>query len=77
MFETTYLEGKGERPPEDVGGSCGYEEYVRVMADETDPDHESMKVWAESQKERELSREKINKHLKRVISGYGYVYRDL
>lgn len=59
-FEALYLEGAGERPPEDVGGSRGYREYKRIMADRTDPEYESMSLWAESQKERRMSREKIN-----------------
>ncbi len=71
-FVPTLLEGEGERPPEDVGGSWGYHEYKRIMADETDPEHESMKVWAESQKERQRSIEVINKRLRHSISGYWY-----
>ena len=70
----TYLEGKGERPPEDVGGAWGYAEYVRIMADDTDPEHEEMKIWAESQKQRNLSPEKINDRLRRVIRGHRYMY---
>lgn len=72
-FNAVYLEGAGERPPEDVGGSWGYHEYQRVMADETDPEHESMKVWAQSQKERKMSSETINDRLKRLaLSRYHY-----
>lgn len=71
-FVPTLLEGEGERPPEDVGGSWGYHEYKRIMADETDPEHESMKVWAESQKERQRSYEVINDRLRHSISGYRY-----
>lgn len=73
-FAATYLEGKGERPPEDVGGAWGYAEYVRIMADDTDPEHEEMKIWAESQKQRNLSPEKINDRLRRVIRGHRYMY---
>jgi hypothetical protein len=63
-FEVTYLDGRGERPPEDVGGIGGYMEYIRVMADDTDPEHENMKAWAESQGERKQSPEEINSRLK-------------
>lgn len=69
-FKAIYLEGSGERPPEDVGGPGGYEEYIRIMADETDPEHETMKTWAESQKERELSPEKINDRLRQALGQY-------
>lgn len=38
----------GERacPPEDCGGSGGYEELLRVLGDPTDEEHESMVDWA-------------------------------
>jgi hypothetical protein len=72
VFKATYLEGRGERPPEDVGGSLGYIEYMRIMADDTDPEYVSMKTWSESQRERKLSPEKINDQLRRCINGYRY-----
>lgn len=64
VFQATFLDGNGERPPEDVDGSLGFEEYVRIMANEQDPRHNEMKVWAEGQRERKLSSEKINEPLK-------------
>jgi len=72
VFRATYLDGKGERPPEDVGGAGGYMEYVQIMADDTDPEHENMKLWAESQAERKWSPEDINRRLGHCLSGYGY-----
>lgn len=71
-FQATYLEGNGERPPEDVGGAWGFEDYMRIMANENHPSHNEMKAWAENQKERKLTPEKINQRLKQVISGYSY-----
>jgi hypothetical protein len=71
-FCATFVEGIGERPPEDVGGEGGYVEYLRIMADVNDPEHEDMNIWAESQKERNISLEKINHRLKQVIKGYHY-----
>jgi hypothetical protein len=71
-FQVTYLEGNGERPPEDVGGAWGFEEYLSIMENEKHPSHNDTKAWAEKQKERQLSLEKINQRLKHVISGYSY-----
>ena len=72
-FKAIFLEGSGERPPEDVGGSWGYQEYMRIIADETDPEHEDMKAWAESQKERKQTPEEINDRLRHSLSDYYYI----
>ncbi|PAE32304.1 plasmid pRiA4b ORF-3 family protein, partial [Bacillus sp. 7884-1] len=71
-FRATFVEGNGERPPEDVGGEGGYEEYLRIMADVNHPEHEDMKEWSDNQKERNRSKERINHRLKQVIKGYHY-----
>ncbi len=76
VFQATFLDGNGERPPEDVGGARGFEDYVRIMADKKDPIHNEMKVWAEGLRERKLSSEQINKWIKKVTSGHGPL-RDL
>lgn len=72
QLQAVYLEGKGERPPEDVGGEGGFEEYLQIMSDPAHPDHENMKCWAENLRGRNLSPEKINKRLKYVLNGYQY-----
>ena len=41
------LDGAGHRPPEDVGGFPGYQEFLRAIGDPKDPDHEHYLVWAE------------------------------
>lgn len=58
-----YLEGKGERPPEDVGGSGGFEEYLEIIADKDHPEHEFMVDWASPLRERKRSEEEINRAL--------------
>lgn len=73
-YRATFVEGIGERPPEDVGGEGGYVEYLRIMADVNHPEHEDMKEWSDNQKERNISKEKINHRLKQVIKGYHYSY---
>lgn len=71
-FKATFLEGSGERPPEDVGGSWGYQEYMRIMSDESDPEYEDMKTWSNNQKEKKLSPKDMQFRLNRAISGYEY-----
>ncbi|OPZ65701.1 MAG: Plasmid pRiA4b ORF-3-like protein [Firmicutes bacterium ADurb.Bin506] len=70
-FEATYLEGNGERPPEDIGGPWGYIDYVRVMADPSDPEHESMRLWAKSQTAWQLTPEELQRKLRNCTSGFG------
>ena len=67
-LKATYLDGRGKRPPEDVGGPWGYMEFVRIMADRRDPEHESMKVWAERQSERDHSPEQIDHRLRKSMT---------
>lgn len=45
----TLIAGKGDCPPEDVGGPPGYDEFKRVMKDKQDPEHVHMKAWAKEQ----------------------------
>ena len=40
------LAGANACPPEDVGGSTGYADFLRVMANPADPQHDRMMVWA-------------------------------
>lgn len=35
----------GRCPPEDVGGFPGYEHFLQVMADSSDPEHDGLKTW--------------------------------
>ena len=37
--------GENACPPEDVGGAPGYEEFLRIIQDPTDPEHETMVDW--------------------------------
>ncbi|HVA74949.1 MAG TPA: plasmid pRiA4b ORF-3 family protein [Acidimicrobiales bacterium] len=40
------VDGEGACPPEDVGGPHGYAEFLTVLANPTDPEHEHMRGWA-------------------------------
>ena len=39
------VEGERACPPEDVGGTSGYEEYLGAMADPEHEEHESFMKW--------------------------------
>jgi hypothetical protein len=39
------ISGARRCPPEDCGGPHGYSELLRVLADSSDPEHESMREW--------------------------------
>jgi len=39
------VEGERACPPEDVGGTLGYEEYLEVLADPEHDEHESFLTW--------------------------------
>jgi hypothetical protein len=39
------LKGKRNRPPEDVGGVWGYEEFLSVLADPSHPEYQEMLDW--------------------------------
>lgn len=39
------LDGAGACPPEDVGGTSGYERFLEALADPLHEEHDSMLVW--------------------------------
>ena len=39
------IDGAGATPPEDCGGSPGYEDFLQVMADPQHPEHSNMTGW--------------------------------
>lgn len=40
-----FIEGARRAPPEDVGGLPGFEEFLRLMAEPSDPEHDSVVTW--------------------------------
>lgn len=58
------LERKGERPPEDVGGEGGFEEYMRIISDKNHPEYEAMIQWSEITKEKERTVEEISRSMR-------------
>lgn len=69
---TLLLASKGERPPEDVGGEYGFNEYLSAINNPNSPEHEMMKIWAETQKERTFSPKYTNYRLKNILHSYHY-----
>jgi hypothetical protein len=43
--KATCLDGAGARPPEDVGGIPGYEQFLEVINDPKNPEHAETKHW--------------------------------
>ena len=43
--QASCIDGARARPPEDVGGVPGYEQFLAVIADQNDPEHADMKRW--------------------------------
>ncbi|MCM3670971.1 plasmid pRiA4b ORF-3 family protein [Mesobacillus maritimus] len=58
------LAGEGNTPPEDVGGSYGYEEFLSILSNPDHPDFEHMLRWGRSQGYQEFDLEQINRNLK-------------
>ena len=58
------LESNGERPPEDVGGPGGYEEYLRIVSDPESPEYESVVEWSKMTRAKKRTIEEINRSLR-------------
>jgi hypothetical protein len=39
------IDGANARPPEDIGGAPGYEDFLAALADPNHPEHEAMSEW--------------------------------
>lgn len=58
------LEGKGDRPPEDVGGEGGYEEFMEIMSNPNHEEYKDMKEWYKSQYYKGFNIDLVNRQLK-------------
>jgi hypothetical protein len=45
-FHPVCLGGKRACPPEDVGGACGYEDFLEAFSDPSHEEYEHMHAWA-------------------------------
>ena len=57
------LKRYGERPPEDVGGEYGYNEYLRIINDTADPEYDHILNWSKITRAEEKTDEEINRSL--------------
>jgi hypothetical protein len=39
------IDGANARPPEDIGGASGYEDFLTALVDPNHPEHEAMLEW--------------------------------
>ncbi len=58
------LEGEGRCPPEDVGGTHGFEEFLKIMKDKSHPERDSYITWYGSEFDpNQVDLDQINKEL--------------
>ena len=58
------LEGEGCCPPEDIGGTHGFEEFLEIMKDKSHPERESYIEWYGSEfNPNQTDMDKINEDL--------------
>jgi len=57
------IDGKGNAPPEDVGGEYGYDEFLEIISDKNNPEYENMMAWVENQGYKEFDIEEVNKKI--------------
>jgi hypothetical protein len=58
------LSGEGDAPPEDVGGSDGFDDFLRIAADPGDGEHEHLAAWAKDQMWKRFSFEECARSVK-------------
>ena len=64
------LEGKGNTPPENVGGVPGYREFIKIYKDKNHPKHEEYKTWAESLNYEEFDIQEVNKFIELIEKSF-------
>ena len=55
--------GEGDASPEDAGGPGGFKDFLRVIADPADPEHDEMVAWGESLFYEPFSLEAVNRRI--------------
>lgn len=65
-FGAICLDGKGKRPPEDVGGKSGYDEFYDAYHNPDHEEHKSYVMWADGRYP-DYDIDEINKKLNEVF----------
>ena len=58
------LKAKGNCPPEDCGGTGGYEIFLNILTNKSHPEYEENKIWGEEQGYVDYDIEETNEYLK-------------
>ena len=61
------VSGSGNAPPEDVGGSPGFENFLDITADPTHDEHAFTMAWGKAQQYRSFDIAAINRALEHVL----------
>lgn len=61
------ISGKGNTPPEDVGGIGGYEYFLQAIGDPEHEEHKTMLEWGEEQGYSEFDLEKARQEIKYAL----------
>ncbi|MCL2883347.1 MAG: plasmid pRiA4b ORF-3 family protein [Coriobacteriia bacterium] len=63
LSEPTCLQGSGDAPPEDVGGEGGFINFLEIINDQTNPDHQETVEWGEEQLFERFDLDRVNQKL--------------
>ncbi|MCL2323802.1 MAG: plasmid pRiA4b ORF-3 family protein [Oscillospiraceae bacterium] len=59
----TCTDGKGDSPPEDVGGDTGFKDFLEIINDKDNPEYDEMVKWGKMQHYEKWNIESVNKRL--------------
>jgi hypothetical protein len=62
-------DGQRSAPPEDCGGSGGYDRLVAALDDPSDEEHEEFRTWTGRFSPERFDREAVNRKLARLPRG--------
>ncbi len=64
------VEGERACPPEDVGGFCGYQEYVRAIANPRHKRHKEFLEWSGPFDPEKFDADSATKHMRRGLPNW-------